>query len=103
MKRFSGTFRNSFSLLSGYTLHLPERINFNEELFTAGIVAGCFRAPCARADFHPGPGRFAAQASTAAGAAAGLAAHHMAKKGAAGRAAHGKKPNLAERHPIATG
>ena len=40
---------------------------------------------------------------TAAGVAAGLAAHHMAKKGAAGRMAHGKKPNLAERHPMATG
>ena len=39
----------------------------------------------------------------AAGAAAGLAAHHMAKKGASSRAAHGKKPNLAERHPMATG
>ena len=39
----------------------------------------------------------------AAGAAAGLAAHHMAKKGAAGRMAHGQKPNLAERHPMATG
>jgi hypothetical protein len=39
----------------------------------------------------------------AAGAAAGLAAHHMAKKGAASRAAHGKKPNLAERHPVLSG
>ncbi len=38
-----------------------------------------------------------------AGAAAGLAAHHMAKKGAAGRMAHGQKPNLAERHPILSG
>ena len=39
----------------------------------------------------------------AAGAAAGLAAHHLAKKGAAGRAASGKKPNLAERHPMLSG
>ncbi len=39
----------------------------------------------------------------AAGAAAGLAAHHFAKKGAAGRMAHGQKPNFAERHPMATG
>lgn len=39
----------------------------------------------------------------AAGAAAGLAAHHMAKKGAAGRMAHGQKPNFAERHPVVTG
>ena len=38
-----------------------------------------------------------------AGAAAGLAAHHMAKKGAASRAAHGQKPNLAERHPMMSG
>ncbi len=38
-----------------------------------------------------------------AGAAAGLMAHHMAKKGAAGRAAHGQKPNLAERHPMLSG
>ena len=38
-----------------------------------------------------------------AGAAAGLAAHHMAKKGAAGRMAHGQRPNLAERHPILSG
>ena len=38
-----------------------------------------------------------------AGAAAGLAAHHMAKKGAAGRMAHGQKPNLAERHPMLSG
>lgn len=35
----------------------------------------------------------------ATGVAAGLAAHHMAKR----RAAAGKKPNLAERHPVATG
>ena len=40
---------------------------------------------------------------TAAGVAGGLAAHHMAKKGAEGRMAHGQKPNLAERHPVATG
>lgn len=39
----------------------------------------------------------------AAGAAAGLAAHHFAKKGAASRAAKGKRPNLAERHPIVSG
>ena len=39
----------------------------------------------------------------AAGAATGLAAHHFAKKGAAGRAARGQKPNFAERHPIVTG
>ncbi len=39
----------------------------------------------------------------AAGAAAGLAAHHFAKKGAAGRAARGQKPNFAERHPVAAG
>ena len=39
----------------------------------------------------------------AAGAAAGLVAHHMAKKGAAGRMAHGQRPNLAERHPIMSG
>lgn len=39
----------------------------------------------------------------AAGAAAGLAAHHIAKKGAASRAASGKKPNLAERHPVLSG
>lgn len=38
-----------------------------------------------------------------AGAAAGLAAHHMAKKGAAGRMAHGQKPNMAERHPMLSG
>ena len=37
------------------------------------------------------------------GAAAGLAAHHMAKKGAAGRMAHGQKPNMAERHPMMSG
>lgn len=40
---------------------------------------------------------------TAAGAAAGLAAHHIAKKGAHSRMAHGKRPNLAQRHPVATG
>lgn len=40
---------------------------------------------------------------TAAGAAAGLAAHHIAKKGASSRMAHGKRPNLAQRHPLATG
>lgn len=39
----------------------------------------------------------------AAGAAAGLAAHHFAKKGAAGRAANGQRPNLAERHPVVSG
>lgn len=39
----------------------------------------------------------------AAGAVAGLAAHHMVKKGAATRAAKGQKPNLAQRHPVATG
>ena len=39
----------------------------------------------------------------AAGAAAGLAAHHFAKKGAAGRAANGQRPNFAERHPMMTG
>ncbi len=38
-----------------------------------------------------------------AGAAAGLVAHHMAKKGAAGRMAHGQKPNMAERHPMLSG
>lgn len=38
-----------------------------------------------------------------AGAAAGMMAHHMAKKGAAGRMAHGQKPNMAERHPMLSG
>ncbi len=38
-----------------------------------------------------------------AGAAAGMMAHHMAKKGAAGRMAHGAKPNMAERHPMMSG
>lgn len=38
-----------------------------------------------------------------AGAAAGMMAHHMAKKGAAGRMAHGQRPNMAERHPMLSG
>lgn len=38
-----------------------------------------------------------------AGAAAGMMAHHMAKRGAAGRMAHGAKPNMAERHPMMSG
>ena len=40
---------------------------------------------------------------TLAAGAAGLAAHHMAKKGAATRMAHGQKPNMAERHPMISG
>ncbi len=39
----------------------------------------------------------------ATGVAAGLAAHHMAKKGAKGKMAQGKKPNMMQRHPKATG
>jgi hypothetical protein len=38
-----------------------------------------------------------------ASAAAGIAAHHYAKKGAAGRAAAGQRPNFAERHPMMSG
>ena len=38
-----------------------------------------------------------------AAAAAGIAAHHYAKKGAQSRAAQGRKPNFAERHPILSG
>lgn len=39
----------------------------------------------------------------AASIAAGIAAHHYATKGARGRAAHGQRPNFAERHPILSG
>ena len=39
----------------------------------------------------------------ATGVVAGMAAHHMAKKGAKGRMAAGKKPNFAERHPMLSG
>ena len=40
---------------------------------------------------------------TAGTVGAALVAHHMAKKGAASRAASGRKPNFAERHPILSG
>lgn len=40
---------------------------------------------------------------TGAGVVAGLAAHHAAKRGAANRAASGRRPNFAERHPVLTG
>ena len=39
----------------------------------------------------------------ASGIVAGAVAHHMAKKGAANRAASGRKPNFAERHPMMSG
>ena len=59
------------------------------------LAPACISIPAQAGVLHKHP--------VLAGAAAGLAAHHMAKKGAAGRAATGKKPNLAERHPMMTG
>jgi len=77
------------------------KINFSRKAVTAAsaalaLLAPAFAALPAQAGiFHKHP--------MLAGAAAGLAAHHMAKRGAQGRMAHGGKPNFAERHPMMSG
>ncbi len=62
---------------------------------SALLLAPVLTAPAQAGILHKHP--------ALAGAAAGLAAHHMAKKGAAGRAANGQRPNMAERHPMLSG
>jgi hypothetical protein len=72
---------------------------------TRNTVAAAASALCllAGTPFANAQGGFLHRHSTGAGIVAGLAAHHMAKRGAASRAASGRRPNFAERHPMATG